>query len=139
MTASSHTHLKAPKALACLLASLIFTSIALPMQSQAADNTLPPYEQSLRRLATIVGALMHLDPLCNQGDADQWYGQMAALLKAENPDDVRNRQLTFRFNDSYQSMKSTYKSCNSQARKVTDLYLQEGQNLLVHLKLKHSR
>ena len=64
---------------------------------------------------------------------------MVALLKAEDPDDVRNRQLTNRFNQSYQTYARTYSSCNKLARKATKLYLQEGQQILTRLKLKHSR
>ena len=104
----------------------------------AAEN-LPPYEQSLRRLSTVVGALMYLDPLCNQTDANNWYSQMSALLEAENADDARRRNITDRFNRAYRTYARTYGDCNSQAEKVTEIYHTEGQALLNQLKLKHAR
>lgn len=110
-----------------------------PMQVKAADNNLPPYEQNLRRLSSIVGALMYLDPLCNGSDPKDWYFQMAALLEAENADDSRARQLKDHFNKSYLTYSKTYRSCNEQAQKVTRLYHAEGQSLLATLKLKHAR
>jgi uncharacterized protein (TIGR02301 family) len=110
-----------------------------PIQSFAADKALPPYEQKLRRLSSIIGALMYLDPLCNKSDATQWHNNMAAILKAENPDDVRNRQLTARFNQSYKTYAGTYTECNIQARRIVGLYRQEAQELLVLLQLKHAR
>ena len=105
----------------------------------AAEGDLPPYEKTLRRLSAVVGALMHLDPLCNGSDPRIWHDQMQAILKAENPDDVRNRQLTNQFNQSYRTLSQTYSHCNSQAEKVTSLYRMEGQELLIILKLKHTR
>ncbi len=82
---------------------------------------------------------MYLDPLCNNTSAKVWHDQMAALLEAENADDARSRQLKERFNRSYLVYSRTYKSCNSQARKITDLYHAEGQSLLSTLRLKHAR
>ncbi|WP_157967598.1 TIGR02301 family protein [Cohaesibacter intestini] len=105
---------------------------------KAAEN-LPPYEQSLRRLSAVVGALMFLDPLCNNTSATSWYEQMAALLDAENADDARRRNITDRFNRAYRTYARTYRSCNSQAAKITEIYHAEGQALLNQLKLKHAR
>jgi uncharacterized protein (TIGR02301 family) len=117
--------------------TLMLCSLSVP--SLAADKNLPPYETQLRRLSSIVGALMYLDPLCNQSDPNSWHKTMTAILKAENPDDVRNRQLTDRFNQSYRTYSTTYRSCNSQARKVTSLYREEAGSILTNLQLKHSR
>ncbi len=110
-----------------------------PVRTWAADKNLPPYETQLRRLSTIVGALMYLDPLCNQSDPNSWHKTMTAILKAENPDDVRNRQLTDRFNQSFRIYSTTYRTCNSQARKVTSLYREEAGSILTNLQLKHAR
>lgn len=124
--------LAVPFALALLLCSLSLPTLA-------ADKNLPPYETQLRRLSSIVGALMYLDPLCNQSDPTSWHKTMTAILKAENPDDVRNRQLTDRFNQSYRTYSTTYSTCNSQARKVTSLYREEAGLILTNLQLKHAR
>ena len=113
-------------------------NLTLVTQTKAAEN-LPPYEQSLRRLGTIVGALMYLDPLCNQTSAEDWYNNMSGLLDAENADDIRRRNITDRFNRSYRTLARTYKSCNSQAAKIAEIYHAEGQALLTQLKLKHVR
>lgn len=107
--------------------------------AHAAESNLPPYEQSLRRLSAIVGALMYLDPLCNNSQPTAWHDQMASILDAENADDARRRQLTDRFNRAYRTYALTYRSCNNQARMATDLYHQEGQDILSVLKLKHAR
>ncbi|MCV6574527.1 MAG: TIGR02301 family protein [Cohaesibacter sp.] len=120
----------------CLFA--VFVSFS-PALSLAADKNLPPYEKQLRRLSTIVGALMHLDPLCNQSSAKSWHQTMTAILEAENPDDVRIRQLVYRFNQSYKTFGATYQSCNKQARKVTGLYREEASSILTILQLKHAR
>ena len=112
--------------------------VAPHARAQSSDG-LPPYEQSLRRLSEVVGALMHLDPLCNDSKARDWYEQMDAMLKAEKVDDTRRRQLTDRFNRAYRSFARTYRTCNSQAARVTGIYHLEGQTLLTELKLKHAR
>lgn len=104
----------------------------------AAEN-LPPYEQSLRRLSTVVGALMYLDPLCNKTDVNSWYEQMAALLDAENADEARRRNIVDRFNRAYRTYAQTYRTCNDQATRITAIYHAEGQALLGQLKLKHAR
>ncbi|WP_319531647.1 TIGR02301 family protein [uncultured Cohaesibacter sp.] len=121
----------------CLLIPAFMS--ALSDQSHANENNLPPYEQSLRRLSSVVGALMYLDPLCNGSDPQVWRDQMAAILDAEDADDTRRRQLTDRFNKSYRTFSLTYKDCNSQAEKITGIYHLEGQNLLTGLKLRHVR
>ncbi len=127
------------RAIACFCLTMTLSAMTTTLPTLAADKNLPPYEQSLRRLSVVVGALMHLDPLCNKSQSQDWYQQMASLLKAENPDDVRNRQITDRFNQSFITLSNTYDACNSQARKLTDLYRQEGQELLNQLRLKHAR
>ncbi|SNY93761.1 TIGR02301 family protein [Cohaesibacter sp. ES.047] len=118
---------------------LLITAFAAPGQSVAIENNLPPYEQSLRRLSAVVGALMYLDPLCNGSKPQVWHDQMAAILEAENADDTRQRQLTDRFNKSYRTFADTYSQCNAQAKKITKIYHTEGQNLLTNLKLRHTR
>ena len=120
-----------------LVAGLIV--MPLPVSLHAAESNLPPYEQILRRLSAVVGALMYLDPLCNDTRPTAWFEQMSALLDAENADDVRRRHLTDRFNQSYRTFARTYRECNEQAEKVTRLYHTEGQALLTQLKLKHAR
>lgn len=120
------------------LFALCFSGASISI-SGAADNNLPPYEQSLRRLSSVVGALMYLDPLCNGSKPGDWYDQMGALLKAEDADDVRRSQITDRFNQSYRTLANTYSECNDQARRITALYREEGKELLTLLRLKHSR
>ena len=82
---------------------------------------------------------MYLDPLCNNSSAQDWYTQMTALIEAENADDSRRRQFADRFNKSFMTFAKTYKSCNAQAAKVTEIYHAEGQALLTELKLRHVR
>ena len=82
---------------------------------------------------------MYLDPLCNNSNSQDWYEQMRTLMETEDADETRRRQLIDRFNRSYRNYASTYKSCNKQARMVTELYHSEGQALLTYLKLKHAR
>ncbi|SNZ07979.1 TIGR02301 family protein [Cohaesibacter gelatinilyticus] len=138
MTASWNKKLQKVQILALPFILMLFLCIS-PTMIWAADKNLPPYETQLRRLSSIVGALMHLDPLCNQSDPKSWHKTMTAILKAENPDDVRNRQLTDRFNQSYRTYSSTYETCNNQARKVTSLYREEATSILTNLQLKHAR
>ena len=124
---------------ACLALSPMGLTAINPSSALGAESNLPPYEYSLRRLSTVVGALMYLDPLCNGSDPKAWYEQMAAMLDAENADDARRRQLTDRFNKAYRNYARTYPACNAQAAKVTTLYHSEGQAILTQLRLKHAR
>lgn len=124
--------------IATLLLAALFVGASINA-TIAADKNLPPYEQSLRRLSSIVGALMYLDPLCNGSKAGDWYNQMNALLKAEDADEIRTSQITDRFNQSFRILSNTYPVCNDQARKITHLYREEGKELLTLLRLKHSR
>lgn len=87
-----------------------------------------PYEQSLLRLAEVLGSLHYLRNLCGeQGDA--WRGEMEKLLETENPDPQRRARFVAGFNRGYRSFETVYATCTASAVESIRRYVKEGEEL----------
>jgi uncharacterized protein (TIGR02301 family) len=101
-------------------------SIAIPTLGES----LPPaYDESLLRLAEIMGALHFLRGLCDHDDAPAWRAEMEALLAAERPGPTRRARLVARFNHGFETYHAVYRSCTPSARRAIALYLEEGESI----------
>ena len=99
----------------------------------------PPYEESLLRLAEILGAIHYLRPLCKSEEGNQWREQMEALLATEQPDDLRRARMVDRFNRGYESYKSVYLSCTPAAALATERYLEEGAKIAAEITARYGK
>lgn len=101
--------------------------LVLSGTARAAEEA--PYDATLARLASTLGALHHLRPLCGAAEAQTWRDQMAALLEAEQPGRERRRRLIERFNHSYRSFAAAHRHCTPAARELAERYRLDGEAL----------
>jgi uncharacterized protein (TIGR02301 family) len=107
------------------IAYVAFSTAAFPQQVRVAEA---PFEESLVRLAEILGSLHFLRNLCGE-PGEQWRGEMDKLLQAENPDPTRRAKFIASFNRGYRSFAGTYTSCTASATAAISRYMKEGEAL----------
>jgi len=95
----------------------------------AAEETPPPYEPQLLRLAEILGAVSYLRDICGSPDAAAWRGRMEALLDAETKTALRREHLAGAFNRGFHGYELSYKNCTENARVVIDRFSSEGETI----------
>jgi uncharacterized protein (TIGR02301 family) len=89
----------------------------------------PPYDEQLMRLATILGGLHHLRPLCGANEPQVWREKMSALIASERPSPDRRKRLIDEFNRSYRSLAEVYRDCTPAAQAIITRYLAEGAHI----------
>ncbi len=111
-------------------------------EAEPAQSTEPPppvYEQSLLRLAEVLGSLYFLRGLCESGDADSWKADMEAILAAEAPGPLRRSRLVARFNHGFETFNATHKSCTAASRQAMAHYLDEARSTVSDVRLRYSQ
>ncbi|MEQ8295427.1 MAG: TIGR02301 family protein [Nitratireductor sp.] len=109
---------------ALLYAALAFSTLtATP--ARAVDA---PYEDSLLRLAEVLGSLHYLRNLCGE-TGNLWREQMEALLASENPSADKRARFIARFNRGYRSFAQTHVSCTESTMAAIERYMKEGEAL----------
>lgn len=106
-----------------ILAGVLALGVARP--SAAAEA---PYEQSLLRLAEVLGSLHYLRNLCGEA-GDAWRTEMEKLLTTEKPDEARKARLVASFNRGYRSFETSYSTCTASAIESIRRYMEEGETL----------
>ncbi|MCI5077377.1 TIGR02301 family protein [Oricola sp.] len=87
-----------------------------------------PYDESLLRLAEVLGSIHYLRNLCGE-ESNEWRDQMEGMLAAENPEPVRRARLIASFNRGYRTFDSVYVTCTEQALAAAERYMSEGATL----------
>ena len=95
---------------ACLCLSLLGSG--LPAAGQAT-----PYDNDLRRLSEILGALHYLRALCGANEGP------------EAPSGSRRSQMILNFNRGYSTYQQSYRTCTPPAEVAIRRYLQEGAKI----------
>jgi uncharacterized protein (TIGR02301 family) len=108
------------------LIGLMMLASSVPALSAPGD---PPYDEQYMRLATILGGLHHLRPLCGANEPQIWRDKMSALIAADNPSPDRRKRLIDEFNRSYRSFAEVYRDCTPAAQAIIDRYLKEGAHI----------
>src|SRR5271157_3893634 len=109
---------------ACLGLALL-SSLAAPAVGQTT-----PFDNDLRRLAEILGALHYLRPLCGAADEGQkWRAEMQALIDAETPSGSRRAKMILAFNRGYTGFQQSYRTCTPPAQIAIRRYLEEGAKI----------
>ena len=88
----------------------------------------PPYEPDMERLASVLGSLYFLQPLCRQGTED-WRAQMAALISLDAPDEDRRQRLAGAFNDGYSAYARLHRTCTDSAKQALRRLLGEAERV----------
>jgi uncharacterized protein (TIGR02301 family) len=105
--------------LACCLA-------AGPARAQAASA---PYDQDLRRLSEILGALHFLRGICGSNEGQKWRSEAQTLIDAEAPAGERHDQMVASFNRGYRAFQQSYRTCTPAADFAIRRYLDEGAKI----------
>lgn len=98
-------------------------------QVSRAGNELPPYEQGLLRLVTIIGSLEFLHPLCDLQNKGVWKAQMTDLLEAEEPSPARRARMMATYNKSYEVLEQVHRTCTPTVRLILKRYEAEAVEL----------
>lgn len=94
-------------------------------QAPMAHAVDPPYQADMERLATIMGALYHLDDLCIQS-GNNWRDEFAELMDLEEVDDDRRARLTASFNNGYYDFSRLHVRCTFNAQTAMQRFIEEG-------------
>jgi uncharacterized protein (TIGR02301 family) len=98
---------------------------ATPVPAASAEA---PFEQSLMRLAEVLGSLHYLRNLCGEA-GNQWRNEMEQLLASENPQAERRARFVASFNRGYRSFDGVYVTCTASATEAISRYMKEGEAL----------
>lgn len=115
--------------LCALTALLLMPTTSSIAQVSRAGNELPPYEQGLLRLVTIIGSLEFLHPLCDLQNKGVWKAQMANLLEAEEPSPARRARMMATYNKSFEVLEQVHRTCTSTVQLILQRYEAEAVEL----------
>lgn len=110
----------------CLLPLLLGSAHA---QSAPSGDGLPPYENELLRLVSIMGALEFLHPLCERHPRGVWRDQMANLLEAEEPTPARRARIMATYNKAFAILEQVHNTCTPAAQTILRRYETEAVEL----------
>ena len=128
-----------------LLAALaVLVGLALPAAAQAPDAppappTTAPYDDSLARLAEILGAMHYLRDLCGAGEGTVWRDQMQGIIDAEQAEGERLARLIDGFNRGYEGFKAVYRTCTPAATTAIERYMDEGARIARDVAARYGR
>lgn len=114
-------------------------SASPPAASPPLRSAAPTTEQSMLRLAEIMGSLAWLRNLCGANDARQWRDRMTALIEAESAMPERKQRLAAAWNDGYRAWSVSHRRCTPSAELAIQRYLTEGANLTRGLSARVAR
>ena len=103
------------------------------------SELVAPYDDKLRRLSEILGAVHYLRTLCGAKEGNKWRDTMAAILKAEEPGPKRRTQLIAHFNRGYRTFNGSYGTCTASAILATERYMKEGALLTKQINNRYGR
>jgi uncharacterized protein (TIGR02301 family) len=108
-----------------LTAALVLGLAGAPVRAQT-GMTL---DDSLQRLAEVLGALHYLRGVCNASEGNKWRSEMQALIDAEAANSDRKARMTAAFNRGYNGFQQTYRTCTPAAEIAVRRYLEEGAKI----------
>ncbi len=115
-----------------VLVALLAATTPAPAQQGA------PYEGQLLRLSELMGALHYLRGVCGGSEGGAWRERMAALIESETQDVELKEKLAGSFNRGFRTFELTYRTCNDQARRIVEAYLEEGQRIAGEIANRYS-
>jgi len=109
---------------------LIIGLLGLAMACNLARAQAPaPFDNSLQRLAEIMGSLHYLRGICGPDEGQKWRNEIQALIDAESPVGDRRARMIASFNRGYRGFQQTYRTCTPAAELVIRRYLEEGAKI----------
>jgi uncharacterized protein (TIGR02301 family) len=109
---------------------LLAAALALGLAgAPARAQTGMTLDDSLQRLAEVLGALHYLRGVCNASEGNKWRSEMQALIDAEAANSDRKARMTAAFNRGYNGFQQTYRTCTPAAEIAVRRYLEEGAKI----------
>jgi uncharacterized protein (TIGR02301 family) len=109
-----------------LIVGLVGLTVScIPAHAQAPA----PFDNSLQRLAEIMGSLHYLRGICGPDEGQKWRNEIQALIDAEAPAGERRTRMIASFNRGYRGFQQTYRTCTPAADLVIRRYLDEGSKI----------
>ncbi|MEQ8656638.1 MAG: TIGR02301 family protein [Hyphomicrobiales bacterium] len=115
--------------LACLIqsAALALTVCIAPAAAQTQIQT----DEALSRLAEILGALAHLEVVCNEPTRSR--EDMEALLASEELTNLRQSVLIDAFNRGFRGVATTHQRCTSASERLIERHHERGASIVSSL------
>ncbi len=112
-------------------------AVAKPPTAKEVEETPPPYEGDMSRIAEILGALHYLRPLCGAAEKERWRDEMQELINSEQPPAARRDRMIANFNRSYNAYEQTYRTCTPSADLAIKRFIDEGAKLSREIATKY--
>ena len=97
-------------------------------------RSLPPaYDETMMRLAEILGALHYLRELCGAKEGTLWRDEMQQLIEKEEPDETRKAKLISRFNRGFRSYQEIHRECTDTAAEAANRFLRQATRLAAEI------
>lgn len=93
------------------------------------QETLPPYEPDLLRLAEIIGSLAYLRDICAARDAADWRDKMTGLLDSEGRTPLRRERLVSAYNRGFKAYASVHRACLPASEEASSRLAVDGERL----------
>lgn len=108
--------------------ALVACVLAAPLSARAEEHIVP-FDDDLRRLSEILGALHYLRDVCGADEGQKWRTEMQHLVDAEAPSGLRRAQMIASFNRGYRVYRQSYRTCTPSAATAIRRYLEEGSKI----------
>lgn len=115
-----------PRTVASMALAALLT-VALPFVFAHAQ-TQAQTDAALLDISEILGALAHLEGICDQGDGSR--RDMEALLASEELTPVRQSVLIDSFNRGFRNVAVTHQRCTSASRRLIERHHQRGGEII---------
>lgn len=114
---------------ACLTLALGCSSTSIGVSALA--QTPAETDAALGRLSEILGALSHLEVICERDERSRT--DMEAVLASEALSRVRQSVLIDAFNRGFRAVASKHQRCTSSSERLIDLHHQRGASIVANL------
>lgn len=111
--------------LQAILVALTFSTAPALAQTQAQTD------EALARLAEILGALSHLEVVCDEPTRSR--NDMEALLASEELTIVRQSVLIDAFNRGFRGVATTHQRCTSSSERLIERHHERGASIVASL------
>lgn len=106
---------------------LAVTASVVPAAAQTQAQT----DEALSRLAEILGALSHLEVVCDEPTRSR--EDMEALLASEELTNVRQSVLIDAFNRGFRGVATTHQRCTSSSERLIERHHERGASIVASL------
>jgi len=109
----------------------IFIMVLVLGAAPAAAQTQAETDEALARLSEILGALSHLEVVCEEPTRSR--DDMEALLASEELTNIRQSVLIDAFNRGFRGVATTHQRCTSASERLIERHHERGASIVASL------